>query len=244
VLRVNVIGYTLGAKYAIPHMIERGGGVVINTSSASGVLGEYIRPMYGTSKAAIIGLTRNIAAEFGKQGVRAIAIAPGTILTPAARAVVPADMLDLMARHALTPRVGVPEDIGYMVAFLASEEAGFITGVTIPVDVHLALAHLRRGGRGHDCQHLTAIASGWRRLRRHLSAPFLGLRVIRSGQSSDWTCELGKCPVPAMAASMRVTSSVRMAASRVACPGLKQITKRSSESMLTSVTCRLSRMAL
>jgi NAD(P)-dependent dehydrogenase (short-subunit alcohol dehydrogenase family) len=70
VLQVNVIGYALGAKHAIPHMLVRGGGVLINTSSAAGIQGELIRPMYGRSKAAIIGLTRNIATEYGKQGIR------------------------------------------------------------------------------------------------------------------------------------------------------------------------------
>jgi len=134
VLRVNVTGYLLSAKHAIPHMLERGGGVIINTSSAAGVLAELIRPMYGTSKAAIIGLTRNIATQYGRQGIRSVAIAPGIILTPAVAATVPAKMQSALLRHSLVPRPGQPEDIAYTVAFLMSDEAAFITGVTIPVD--------------------------------------------------------------------------------------------------------------
>jgi NAD(P)-dependent dehydrogenase (short-subunit alcohol dehydrogenase family) len=141
VLRVNVMGYLLGAKHAIPHMLARGGGVIVNTSSVEGVLGELVRPMYGTSKAAIIGLTRNIATQYGKQGIRAIAIAPGIILTPAVMATISPEMQAGLTRHSLLPRAGRPEDIANIVAFLVSEEASFITGVTIPVDGGM-VAHL------------------------------------------------------------------------------------------------------
>ncbi|MGX2992782.1 glucose 1-dehydrogenase [Streptomyces sp. JNUCC 64] len=134
VLRVNVLGYTLAAKHAIPHMIARGGGVVVNTSSAAGILAELVRPMYGTSKAAILGLTRSIATQYGKRGVRAVGVAPGVVLTPAlARNLTPEQQREL-ARHTLTPRVGVPEDVACLVAFLVSDEAGYITGTTISVD--------------------------------------------------------------------------------------------------------------
>jgi NAD(P)-dependent dehydrogenase (short-subunit alcohol dehydrogenase family) len=134
VLQVNVTGYLLSAKHAVPHMLERGGGVIVNTSSAAGVLAELIRPMYGTSKAAIIGLTRNIATQYGKQGIRSVAIAPGIILTPSVAATVPEEMQSALIRHSLLPRPGLPEDIAYAVAFLMSDEASFITGTTIPVD--------------------------------------------------------------------------------------------------------------
>ncbi|MFJ4770956.1 SDR family NAD(P)-dependent oxidoreductase [Streptomyces uncialis] len=134
VLRVNVLGYTLSAKHAIPHMLARGGGVIVNTSSAAGIQAELVRPMYGTSKAAILGLTRSIATQYGKQGIRAVGVAPGVVLTPAlSDNLTPEQQLGL-TRHTLTPRVGTPEDIAYLVAFLASDEAGYITGTTISVD--------------------------------------------------------------------------------------------------------------
>ncbi|WP_445398659.1 SDR family NAD(P)-dependent oxidoreductase [Streptomyces sp. LE64] len=134
VLRVNVLGYMLAAKHAIPHMIVRGGGVVINTGSAAGLLAEFVRPMYGTSKAAILGLTRSIAAQYGKQGVRAVGIAPGPVLTPALVDNLTPEERRALTRHILTPRAGVPEDVAYLVAFLVSDEAGYITGTTISVD--------------------------------------------------------------------------------------------------------------
>jgi NAD(P)-dependent dehydrogenase (short-subunit alcohol dehydrogenase family) len=134
VLRVNVIGSLLAVKYCVPHMIARGGGVVLNMSSVGGVQGGLAQPMYGISKAAVIGFTRNIAAEYGKQGIRAVGIAPGTIMTPGLEATVSAQTRATYLRHSLTTRIGTPADIAYLVAFLASDEAGFITGITIPVD--------------------------------------------------------------------------------------------------------------
>lgn len=134
VLRVNVSGSLLGAKHAIPHMLARGGGVIINTSAGTAFLGELVRPMYGTSKAAIIGMTRNIATQYGKQGIRSVAVAPGIILSPAVAATIPAEVQRLVTRQTLLPRAGVPEDMANLVAFLVSDEAAFITGITIPVD--------------------------------------------------------------------------------------------------------------
>jgi NAD(P)-dependent dehydrogenase (short-subunit alcohol dehydrogenase family) len=133
VLRVNVIGPTLGAKHAIPHMIRGGGGVVITTASIAGSLGQLLMPMYGMSKAALLGLTRSIATQYGRDGVRAVGISPGFILTETSQTI-PPEFLDLMVRHTLVPRAGIPDDIATMVAFLASDQAGYITGITIDID--------------------------------------------------------------------------------------------------------------
>jgi NAD(P)-dependent dehydrogenase (short-subunit alcohol dehydrogenase family) len=141
VLRVNVIGYMLGAKYAIPQMIERGGGVIVNTASLAGVLSETTRPMYGTSKAAIIGLTRNIATQYGHHRIRAVAVAPGLVMTPAIAQTVTDEMLSAFMRHTMLPRPGEPSDIAELVAFLASDAGSYITGVTIPIDGGMG-AHL------------------------------------------------------------------------------------------------------
>lgn len=134
VLRVNLRGYVLGAKHAIGAMLTRGGGVVINTASGTGLQAEASRPAYGTSKAAIIGFTRNIAAQYGKQGVRSVAIAPGLVRTPALEAGLPPQVQEMMLTHHLTTRLASPEDIAEVVSFLASDRAAFITGCTIPVD--------------------------------------------------------------------------------------------------------------
>jgi NAD(P)-dependent dehydrogenase (short-subunit alcohol dehydrogenase family) len=134
VLRVNVLGYALGAKYAIPAMIRCGGGVIINTASTTGHASESSRLMYGTSKAALLGLTRNIATHHGKQGIRCVSISPGIIVTPNVASALPAEFLEHTLVHNLNTRLGRPEDIGNLVAFLASDEAGFITGVDIRAD--------------------------------------------------------------------------------------------------------------
>ncbi|MGX1675507.1 SDR family NAD(P)-dependent oxidoreductase [Streptomyces sp. NPDC055400] len=134
VLRVNLRGYALGSKHAIPAMLADGGGVIINTTSGTGLLGELSRPAYGTSKAAIVGLTRNIAAQYGKQGIRSVAMALGLVTTEGLKANMPAAAQEMMLDHHLTTRLAAPEDIAEVVSFLASDRASFITGCTIPVD--------------------------------------------------------------------------------------------------------------
>ena len=133
-MAVNLRGYMLGAKHAIPPMLERGAGVIINTASGTGLQGGFVQAAYGTSKAAVIGFTRNVATQYGKRGIRCVGVAPGLIRTPALAANMPPAVIEVMERHHLTPRIGEPEDIANAVVFLASDRAGFITGVTIPVD--------------------------------------------------------------------------------------------------------------
>ncbi len=134
VMRVNLRGYALGTKHAIPHMLKRGGGVIINTASGTGLQSEFARPAYGTSKAAIIGFTRNVATQYGKQGIRCVAIALGLVATSALKANMPPQLLELFKRHFLTPYIAEPEDIAGAVAFLALSDARFITGITLPID--------------------------------------------------------------------------------------------------------------
>jgi NAD(P)-dependent dehydrogenase (short-subunit alcohol dehydrogenase family) len=137
-LRVNLTGAMVAIQAAVPHMIARGGGSVINTASGAGLTGDLRNPAYGASKAALISLTRYVATEFGKQGVRCNAISPGFIVIPEkpGREAVHATML----RHHLTPRLGRPDDIAALVVFLASDESAFITGQNICADGGL-LAH-------------------------------------------------------------------------------------------------------
>jgi NAD(P)-dependent dehydrogenase (short-subunit alcohol dehydrogenase family) len=137
-MRVNLRGAMVAIQAAVPHMMARGGGSVINTSSGSGLTGDLRNPAYGASKAALISLTRYVATEFGKQGIRCNAISPGFIVigSKPGREAVHATML----RHALTPRLGRPEDIAALVVFLASDESAFITGQNICVDGGM-LAH-------------------------------------------------------------------------------------------------------
>jgi NAD(P)-dependent dehydrogenase (short-subunit alcohol dehydrogenase family) len=139
-LAVNLRGPMLGCKHAIPRMLARGGGAIVNTSSASGLVGDPVRTAYGVSKAGLDSLTRYVATQYGKRGIRCNSIAPGVVATPALAANVPPEMIAIYERSHLTPRLGRPEDIAAAVAFLASDDAAFITGQTISVDGGL-LAH-------------------------------------------------------------------------------------------------------
>jgi NAD(P)-dependent dehydrogenase (short-subunit alcohol dehydrogenase family) len=130
IMAVNLRGYLAASKYAIPHMLKKGKGAIINTASGSGFVGDLSRIAYGTTKAGAMQITRAIATQYGRQGIRCNAVAPGLILTEASKKGVP-EMLDIIANHVLTQRLGQPEDIAAVVAFLASDDAGFINGETI-----------------------------------------------------------------------------------------------------------------
>jgi NAD(P)-dependent dehydrogenase (short-subunit alcohol dehydrogenase family) len=141
---VNLRGPLLACKYAIPWMLERGKGSIVNTASLAGLRGMFVNPIYAMTKGGLIALTMQIAASYGKRGIRCNAVAPGTtatsINTPA----------DDPARHearllqVLTTRLGEPDDVAAMVAFLASDDAAHITGQTFMID----------GGRGIMGQRL------------------------------------------------------------------------------------------
>ena len=133
-MAVNLRGPMLGCKHAIPAMLERGGGSIVNTSSGAALAAEPIRAAYAASKGGIVSLTRSVATMYGKQGIRCNAIAPGLVQTPAIRANMTPEQVALFERHHLAPRLELPEDIANMVVYLASDEAVWITGQTIPVD--------------------------------------------------------------------------------------------------------------
>ena len=139
-LAINLRGPMLGCKHAIPRMLERGGGAIVNTSSAAALAGDLVRTAYGASKAGLDALTRYVATQYGKRGIRCNSIAPGVIATPALAANVPPQQIAAYERSHLTPRLGRPEDIAKAVVFLASDDAAFITGQVISVDGGL-LAH-------------------------------------------------------------------------------------------------------
>ncbi len=137
---VNVRGVFLGMKYVLPVMISQSGGTIINVASAAGIVGMPKLAAYSSSKAAVLGLTRTAALEYGTVGIRVNAICPGLIRTP---------MFDELerddpAQHAqltgavlamtAVGRIGTPAEIGDAAVFLASDTSSFITGAALPVD--------------------------------------------------------------------------------------------------------------
>ncbi|MEX3689444.1 SDR family oxidoreductase [Paraburkholderia sp. BR14263] len=133
-MRINLRGTMLASRRALPLMRSRGGGSIINTSSGSAQAGALGYSAYGVCKAGIENLTRYLAAQHGKEGIRCNAIAPGLIVTPVTEAYYVGELGEMMLSHHLTPRLGQPEDIAHAVVYLASDEAAFVTGQVINVD--------------------------------------------------------------------------------------------------------------
>lgn len=136
-IAVNLTAPFLLVKYAMPHL--KGGGAIVNVGSIEGLGSNPRHPAYGASKAGIHGLTRAIAVDHGPQGVRCNAVAPGWIDTELNEAFI-GSMADPEAfRNALgsihpSGRTGTPDDVAALIAFLASDDAAFITGQIYTVD--------------------------------------------------------------------------------------------------------------
>ena len=137
VLAVNLTGPMLGCRFAIPRMIERGGGVIVNTASAAAFYGSTTLAAYGTTKAGIVALTRYVATAYASQGIRCNAVAPGVVVAREVQEAATGGHGSRLARYIaghLTDRLGYPEEIAAAVAYLASDEAAFVTGETLRVD--------------------------------------------------------------------------------------------------------------
>lgn len=136
---VNGDGVFFVMKYTIAAMLETGGGVIVNTSSTAGLTAQLNISNYTFAKAGVIGLTRSAAIEYAKQNIRINAVAPTVVWTPlvenfANQAPDPAAMRELMSTFNPMPGIVQPEDVAAAVAFLASDDARFITGHTLPID--------------------------------------------------------------------------------------------------------------
>jgi NAD(P)-dependent dehydrogenase (short-subunit alcohol dehydrogenase family) len=131
-LDVTLRAIWLGAKYAAPHMLARGGGVILNTASVHSVVGVAGFAAYQAAKGGALSLTRALALELAPR-IRVVAILPGAIDTPAVR--ISADLnIDKMVADIPMQRLGKPEEIAATAAFLASDDAAYITGTGILVD--------------------------------------------------------------------------------------------------------------
>ena len=131
---VNLRGTMLCCKYVLPHMVSNGGGSIINTASNLGMQGNLGQAAYAASKAAVIQLSRSIATSHGRRGIRCNTVSPGLVMTPAARDNLPPQLHTIVAGETLTPYLGIPEDIANAVAFLASDDARYVTGHNLVVD--------------------------------------------------------------------------------------------------------------
>ncbi|PDW03931.1 3-oxoacyl-ACP reductase FabG [Candidatus Viridilinea mediisalina] len=133
VISVNLKGVWLCAKAAAPSMIARGGGAIVNTASVVGLYGNFGQTNYVAAKAGVIGMTKTWARELGPSNIRVNAVAPGFTSTEMI-ATVPDKVLDSVRERTPLRRLGRPEDIANAYLFLSSEDASFITGVTLSVD--------------------------------------------------------------------------------------------------------------
>lgn len=135
-MRVNVYGPFLCSKHAIPHMLKAGGGSIVNIASIAALQGGMVAPItaYGTSKAAVIGLTKQLAMQYAGDNIRVNAICPGPVDTPIIEPFRTPGYQDRYAARTPLGRLGQPEDIAPMCLFMASDEARHMTGAVVVID--------------------------------------------------------------------------------------------------------------
>ena len=134
IMQITLRGTMLGCRYGVKAMLKNGGGSIINTSSMYGVSAFVRQTAYGVSKGAINTLTEYVATSYGKQGIRCNAIAPSMVKTPLLMSFIPEKLIQLNEDATLTPTLPEPEDIANIVAFLASDDARYLTGQVIRAD--------------------------------------------------------------------------------------------------------------
>jgi 2-keto-3-deoxy-L-fuconate dehydrogenase len=142
VFAVNARDTFLCCKHAIPGMVERGGGAIVNMASAAGLVGLRNRAAYSASKGAVIALTRALAVDHVADGVRVNAVCPGTVDSPWVRRLVDevGESLDALRARQPMGRLGTPDEIAAAVLYLASEDAAFVTGTAFVIDGGLTAA--------------------------------------------------------------------------------------------------------
>lgn len=136
---INLKGTYRMCRLFVPLMIEGGGGSIVNIASVAGPFAVRLRGVYSVSKAGVIGLTKSLATDFVREGIRANAICPGTVETPSWRervnqAADPEKALKGFIARQPMGRVGQPEEIAALAAYLASDEAAYMTGQAIAID--------------------------------------------------------------------------------------------------------------
>lgn len=130
VVNVNLNGLYVTSKAVLPHMIEAGYGRIVCASSINSVAGAFGQTNYSATKAATSGFVRSLCKEVGKYGITVNAVAPGFILTEMTKSM-PQNVIDAGIAQIPVKRIGTPEDMGHCYLFLASKEAGFVSGITL-----------------------------------------------------------------------------------------------------------------
>lgn len=135
-IAVNLTGVFLCMKYEIQQMLKQGGGAIVNIASVAGLVGYPGLPAYVASKHGVVGLTKNAAIEYAKQGIRVNAVCPGAIRTPMLEDAIRQGLIPEEQLAGLAPlgRLGLPEEIGEAAAWLCSEKSSFMIGQAVPVD--------------------------------------------------------------------------------------------------------------
>ncbi|WP_077604156.1 SDR family NAD(P)-dependent oxidoreductase [Oceanobacillus sojae] len=136
VVGINLLGGLYGIKYVLEVMLKNGDGAIVNTSSTAGVVGQETVGTYSATKHGIVGITKTIAAEYAREGIQVNAIAPGTTETPMVAQYRKDHPENFKQVEASIPqrRLGKPEEIAELVAFLLNGEAKYINGVVVPID--------------------------------------------------------------------------------------------------------------
>ncbi len=142
VFAVNARGTFLCCKHALPGMVARGGGAIVNIASIAGLVGLKNRAAYCASKGAVIALTRALAIDHVADGVRVNAVCPGTVDSPWVRRLVDevGESLDALRARQPMGRLGTPAEIADAVLYLASDQAAFVTGTAFVIDGGLTAA--------------------------------------------------------------------------------------------------------
>lgn len=138
VIDVNLKGAFNCIQAVAGPMVEQGSGVIINTSSIVGLFGNIGQTNYAATKAGLIGMTKSLAKELGKKGIRVNAVAPGFIMTPMTSDL-PEKILEVMKSKTPLRKLGEPNDVAYAYMYLASDEAKYISGAVLSVDGGLVI---------------------------------------------------------------------------------------------------------
>ncbi len=136
VVNIDLKGVWLCMKYEVPHMLNQGGGSIVNTASMAGIVGFPAQAPYVASKHGVVGLTKSAALEYGTQGIRVNAVCPGVIHTSMVESVIEVipDIIDILNNQAPVGRIGQPREVAECIIWLCSDDASFVTGHALAVD--------------------------------------------------------------------------------------------------------------